>query len=64
MLDPEFGFSSDRNLEIIHLEKPKKAPRMLTTPTKTAEIVSGFKVNIHQVYNRSRLTFGGINGDP
>jgi hypothetical protein len=55
MLDPEFGLSSDRNLVIIHLEKPKKAPRTLTTPAKTAAIISGL-VNIHLFYTRGRLT--------
>jgi hypothetical protein len=51
MLDPEFGLSSDRNLLIIHLENPKKAPRISTVADAKAAIISGFKVNIHQVYN-------------
>jgi hypothetical protein len=55
MLDPEFGLSSDRNLVIIHLEKPKKAPRTDTAPAKTAASISGL-VNIHLFYTRGRLT--------
>jgi len=64
MLDPEFGLSSDRNLLIIHLENPKKAPRISTVADAKAAIISGFKVNIHQLYNRSRLTFGGNQWKP
>ena len=55
MLEPEFGLSSDRNLLIIHLEKPKKAPSTVTAPPKTAAIISGL-VNIHLFYTRGRLT--------
>jgi len=56
MLDPEFGLSSDKNLFIIHLEKPKKAPRTETTPAKRAAIISGL-VNIHISYNKSIFTW-------
>ena len=55
MLDPEFGLSSDRNLVIIHLENPKKAPRTVAAPAKRAPIISGL-VNIHLFYTRGRLT--------
>jgi hypothetical protein len=68
MLEPELGFNSDRNLVIIHLENPKKAPRTTTNPDAKAAIISGVIVNIHQVYNSSRLTFGGnmqtLNSQP
>jgi hypothetical protein len=55
MLDPEFGLSSDKNLLIIHLEKPKKAPKTVAMPVKRAAIISGL-VNIHLFYTRGRLT--------
>jgi hypothetical protein len=45
------------------LEKPKKAPRTDTAPAKTAAIISGL-VNIHQLYNRGRLTYGGNQWKP
>ena len=63
MLDPEFGLNSDRNLVIIHLVKPKKAPTTDTAPAKTAAIISGL-VNIHQLYTGGRLTFGGNQWKP
>jgi hypothetical protein len=56
MLDPEFGLSSDRNLLIIHLENPKKAPRIRQVADAKAAMISGFIVNIHLFYTRGRLT--------